>query len=64
MPEDLDYQGYCLVIAQEPPRWFVGIFARRSTQRRLHWRQEVTTAETREWAVAEAKRRVDRLLEA
>jgi hypothetical protein len=61
MTEDVYYREYCLTIMQNPPRWDVGIYPTLPKQRKPHPAQEVASAATRDEALAEAKRRVDRL---
>ena len=62
MPEDIDYRGYHLSILHSAPRWYAAIRPRLSHQPRPNRREEIASGATREEAIGEAKRTVDRLL--
>jgi hypothetical protein len=62
MPEDIDYRGYHLSIMHSAPRWYAAIHPRLSHQAKPNPRKEIASGATREEAIAEAERTVDRLL--
>jgi hypothetical protein len=62
MTEDVDYKGYHLSVMHSAPRWYAAIHSRLPHQARPNRHEEITSGATREEAIAEAKRTVDRLL--
>jgi hypothetical protein len=62
MPEDVDYQGYHLSVMHSAPRWYAAIHPRRPDQPKPNRREEIASGATREEAIGEAERTIDRLL--
>jgi hypothetical protein len=62
MPEDIDYRGYHLSVMHSAPRWYAAIHPTHSHQPKPNRREEIASGATREEAIGEAERTVDRLL--
>jgi hypothetical protein len=62
MPEDIDYRGYQLSIMHSAPRWYAAIHPTLSHQPKPNRREELASGATREEAIGEAERTVNRLL--
>jgi hypothetical protein len=61
MSEDIEYRGYHLNIMQSAPRWYAAIRPKLSHQAKPTQREEMASGATRDEAIVEAKRIVDRL---
>jgi hypothetical protein len=62
MPEDIDYRDYHLSVMHSASRWHVAIHPRLAHQPKPNRREEIASGATREQAIGEAERTVDRLL--
>lgn len=62
MSEDIQYRGYQLSIMHSAPRWYAGIHPMLSHQVKPNRREEMASGATRDEAIAEAERTVDRLM--